>query len=82
MKNRRNGGERRSFGRTESFPFTDANGCRLRQSRSRVPDRRLNNLEVEWISMALVHDKFIKKHKIDPAGVIIKAEPLKKRVKG
>jgi hypothetical protein len=82
MKNRRKTGDRRSFGRTEAFPFTDTNGCFLRESRSRSPDRRLNSLVVEWISMALVHDELVMKRKIDPVGVAIKAAPCAKRVKG
>ena len=82
MKNRRKTGDRRSFGPTEVFPFTDTNGCFLRESRSRSPDRRLNSLVVEWISMALVHDELLMKRKIDPVGVAIEAAPRAKRVKG
>lgn len=55
MKDRRKAGDRRSFRLTPAFPFTDTNGCFLRESRSRMPDRRLNNLSARWISMALVH---------------------------
>lgn len=82
MENRRKNSDRRSFGRTEIFPYTDKNGCVLHKSRSREPDRRLNSLQVEWISMALVHDELVAKCKVDPAGLIIKTEPRAKRVKG
>ena len=82
MENRRKSGERRSFGRTEVFPFTDKNGSVLSESRSRWPDRRLNSLEVAWIPMALVYDELITQHKITPEGAPIKAMPRAKRVKG
>ncbi|MDH3830586.1 MAG: hypothetical protein OEV12_05985 [Gammaproteobacteria bacterium] len=82
MVNRRKSGERRSFGRSEIFPFTDKNGCVLHKSRSRTPDRRLNSLEVAWIPMALVHDDLVAQHKISQEGLIIKAAPRAKRVKG
>jgi len=82
MENRRKSGERRSFGRSETFPFTNAKGCCLRVSRSRIPDRRLNNLEVEWLSMALVHDEIIRTCKSTPAATTISPEPLAKRIKG
>jgi hypothetical protein len=82
MENRRKSGERRSFGRTEVFPFTDKNGSVLSESRSRWPDRRLNSLEVAWIPMALVYDELITLQKITPEGVPIKAMPRAKRVKG
>ena len=82
MKNRRKEGDRRSFGRTEIFPFIGKNGNVLHESRSRSPDRRLNSLEVEWISMALVHDELIAQRKFNPEGIATKAEPRAKRVKG
>ena len=82
MDNRRKTGDRRSFGRTEIFPFTNKNGSVLHESRSRSPDRRLNSLEVAWIPMALVHDEFVTQKKINSEGVVIKAAPLSKRVKG
>jgi hypothetical protein len=78
MNDRRNAGDRRSFRPTPSFPFTDMNGCFLRESRSRAPDRRLNSLSAEWISMALVHDHLALKRKPDPVGEAIRAAPLSK----
>jgi hypothetical protein len=82
MKNRRKISDRRCYIPMQLFPFTDKNGCFLRESRSRAPDRRLNNLKVEWVSMALVHDELVMKRKVDPVGVAIKAAPREKRVKG
>ena len=82
MKNRRKEGDRRSFGRTEIFPFIGKNGNVLHESRSRSPDRRLNNLEVEWISMALVHDELVAQQKIKLEGIVTREAPRAKRVKG
>lgn len=82
MENRRKAGDRRSFGRTEIFPFTNMNGSVLHESRRRSPDRRLNSLEVAWISMALVHGELVAQKKINSEGVVIKAAPPAKRVKG
>jgi hypothetical protein len=59
MKDRRKMGDRRSFRPALAFPFADTKGCFLHDSRSSKPDRRLNNLSAEWISMALVHAHFI-----------------------
>jgi hypothetical protein len=82
MNNRRKDGDRRSFGRSEIFPFTDKNGSVLHESRSRSPDRRLNSLEVAWIPMALVHDDLVAQQKISSEEVVIKAAPRAIRVKG
>jgi len=82
MENRRKAGDRRSFGRTEIFPFTNKNGSVLHENRSRSPDRRLNSLEVAWIPMALVHDDFVAQQKINSGGLVIKAAPRAIRVKG
>jgi len=82
MVNRRKAGDRRSFGRTEIFPFTDKNGSVFHESRSRSPDRRLNSLEVAWIPMALVHADLVIQKKINPEGGVIKAAPPAKRAKG
>lgn len=82
MNNRRKDGDRRSFGRSEIFPFTDKNGSVLHESRSRLPDRRLNSLEVAWIPMALVLDDLVAQQKISSEEVVIKAAPRAIRVKG
>ena len=82
MVNRRKASDRRSFGRTEMFQFTNKNGSVLHESRSCSPDRRLNSLEVAWIPMALVQDDLIAQYKICQEGGIIKAAPRAKRIKG
>lgn len=82
MENRRKGGDRRSFRPTQPFPFTDTKGSFLRDCRSRLPDRRLNNLETEWISMALVHNELTLKRNLTYTGELIRTEPRAKRVKG
>ena len=82
MKDRRINADRRSFGRTEVFPYTNVNGSVLHKCRSRSPDRRLNSLQVQWISMALVHDEIMAKRKAAPADLAIKDAPRTQRVKG
>ena len=82
MVNRRKASDRRSFGRTEMFQFTNKNGSVLHESRSRSPDRRLNSLEVAWIPMALVLDDLVAQQKISSEEVVIKAAPRAIRVKG
>jgi hypothetical protein len=67
MENRRKKDDRRTFRPTPAFPFADTHGCFLHESRSRAPDRRLNSLSAEWISMALVHDHLDLKYR--PAAV-------------
>jgi len=39
-------GQRRSYAPKREFPLTDSNGCIVPFDRSRIPDRRLNNLQV------------------------------------
>jgi len=46
MKEKRNR-QRRSYGAANTFPFTDNNGCVVLLDRSRVADRRLNDLELK-----------------------------------
>ena len=75
MENRRKKGDRRTFRPMQAFPFADASGCFLDESRSRAPDRRLNNLSAEWISMALVHDYFDLKCRSAPVREAVKISP-------
>lgn len=84
MENRRKGGDRRSFRPTQAFPFTDTKGSLLQDCRSRSPDRRLNSLETEWISMALVHNELTLKRNLTYTGEPVRSvpEPRAKRVKG
>ena len=46
MKEKR-GTQRRSYGAVNVFPFTDTSGCVVIFDRSRLTDRRLNNLKLE-----------------------------------
>ena len=46
MKEKRNR-QRRGYGAANKFPFTDNNGCVVLLDRSRVADRRLNDLELK-----------------------------------
>jgi hypothetical protein len=41
------GTQRRSYGAVNVFPFTDTSGCVVIFDRSRLTDRRLNNLKLE-----------------------------------
>ena len=77
MKNRRKaGGDRRSFRPALAFPFADTKGCFLHDSRSSKPDRRLNSLSAEWISMALVHAHLIPVGAGSTAEEAVEAVPL------
>jgi hypothetical protein len=40
-------GQRRNYTVTRGFPLTDDMGCIVPFDRSRIPDRRLNNLKLE-----------------------------------
>jgi len=46
MREKRNG-QRRNYSVTRRFPLTDDRGCIVPFDRSRLPDRRLNNLKLE-----------------------------------
>lgn len=39
--------QRRSYAPGRTFPLTDGTGCIVAFDRSRIPDRRLNNLALE-----------------------------------
>jgi len=41
------GAQRRNYGAVNVFPFTDTSGCVVIFDRSRLTDRRLNNLKLE-----------------------------------
>jgi hypothetical protein len=41
------GTQRRSYGAVNAFPFRDTSGCVVIFDRSRLTDRRLNNLKLE-----------------------------------
>jgi len=41
-------GQRRNYAVNRGFPLTDDRGCIVPFDRSRIPDRRLNNLKLEY----------------------------------
>ena len=43
--------QRRSYGTASKFPFTDSNGCVVPFDRSRIADRRLNNLVLKELDV-------------------------------
>jgi len=54
MREKRNR-QRRNYSAKRSFPLTDSNGCIVPFDRSRIPDRRLNNLQVAEIEVDIYH---------------------------
>ena len=46
---RRTRQDRRSWSNSIFAPFIDADGTMVTTDRRRTPDRRINNIEVEWI---------------------------------
>jgi hypothetical protein len=49
--------QRRNYAATQGFPLTDSRGCIVPFDRSRMPDRRLNNLKLEETGIALFHQR-------------------------
>ena len=50
MKNRRVAiRDRRQAGRMPKIPFKDSNGVTVRECRRKIPDRRVGNIQAEWI---------------------------------
>ena len=45
-------GDRRQNNVTLSFPTRDSNGAIMKECRRRIPDRRIANIQVEWINEA------------------------------
>ena len=41
--------DRRSNHKMPDTPFTDSEGRKVRCDRRRMPDRRINNIQVEWL---------------------------------
>jgi len=48
-------GQRRNYAASKAFPLTDDCGCIIPFDRSRLADRRLNNLQLEETGMAHLH---------------------------
>ena len=49
--------QQRNHGSASKFPMTDSRGCVVLIDRSRIADRRLNNLVLEEIEVEEVHLK-------------------------
>jgi len=47
--NRRGNKDRRQNKNTPSFPFKDGNGPTTSECRRKIPERRINAIQVEWI---------------------------------
>ena len=47
----RNPSDRRCRTTARRYPFRDSNGDLVRQDRRKLPDRRLDGIEVEWLEM-------------------------------
>ena len=41
--------DRRQNNDMPKVPFKDSNGSIIKQSRRKIPDRRLNNIQAEWL---------------------------------
>jgi hypothetical protein len=82
MEDRRKVRDRRSFRPTPAFPFTDTRGCFLRDCRSTIPDRRLNSLQAEWLSMALVRAHFVTMRESIAGGELVEGVPLPLNIQG
>ena len=42
-------GDRRENNDMPKVPFKDSNGVTIRECRRKIPDRRINNIQAEWI---------------------------------
>ena len=45
-------GDRRQNNVMPNIPFKDSNGSTIKESRRRIPDRRIANIQVEWVDEA------------------------------
>ena len=46
-------GDRRETKNMPRVPFKDSNGATINECRRKLPDRRIGNIEAEWLSDAL-----------------------------
>jgi len=44
--------DRRQNNNMPGVPFKDSNGATIKECRRRIPDRRIANIQVEWIDEA------------------------------
>jgi len=49
-RERRTGGDRRSWQKTPAMPFLDCHSVLVKADRRKQPDRRLNNIQVRWLA--------------------------------
>ena len=46
--------DRRQNDAMPSFPFKDSKGVTIKECRRKIPDRRLNNIQAEWVEEILI----------------------------
>ena len=55
MENRRfQFGDRRENDAIPNYPFKDSHGATIRECRRKIPERRINNIQAEWIDEAVI----------------------------
>jgi hypothetical protein len=54
MNNRFRIGDRRLDRAMPKLPFKDSNGAIIKECRRTIPDRRLGNIQVEWIEEVMI----------------------------
>ena len=55
MRNRRfQFGDRRMNYDMPRVPFKDTNGATIKENRRAIPDRRISNIQVEWIDEVVI----------------------------
>jgi len=47
-------GDRRRSTNMPAVPFRDSHGLTIREDRRKIPDRRLNNIQAEWVDELLL----------------------------
>ena len=47
-------GDRRQNNVMPNVPFKDSKGSTIKESRRRIPDRRIANIQVEWVDEAIL----------------------------
>ena len=46
--------DRRQNNAMPRVPFKDSNGTTITESRRKIPDRRINNIQTEWIDETVI----------------------------
>lgn len=55
MRNKRSQiSERRQYTVMPRVPFKDSNGATIKECRRKIPDRRIGNIQVEWINEIVI----------------------------